>query len=659
MKRPSLLQHFDAPEGHVGAFGLLCGYSADAPFIVDATDRFTLTTRHQRAAAGRVALVMLLDPGQPHLAWGDVPGAMHLPVRAAHALPFHLLHAKVALLGFRREDAEPGWHLRLIVSTGNWTSQTVEESLDMAWCVEVGHAELTEPDGDLGLRCADIAAAADLLAWLRGFFDERLLAVPIRGSDGPGLALMAGLNDQVSACRRVAAGGQPRFLDSRARSLLDQLPEWVIRHAGGRRRSQLVMGSGFYEGHAQPDALPGVPAGIVAKLHGEGLLTRTCQVRLVVNESGCQAIATSREAIERARWALLPPSRAEHLFGAGHKRSLHAKFIISWNPSPSNPNQCTSGWLYLGSGNLTNPGFCRAATSRAGNLEAGVVLATGDLALKPDRRDPHRPVVAHLLPFDPDSDLPDEAVLAAGAEMPERPPAWVAPPVAYVQWHPGPEASRLVSPDPVPAGTELLDPQGAPCRGEEDGWIWPDPVCPPRVCLRVPGHPDTWIPVIDEFGRIAPVPLPAMDLQDITAALGAYPSAPDDASPEDDDPPEGPIGAPVTAINVAASAAGQYATRQMMQLIDAIARRQVRIPAADWRTWCLRLEQLMILAKDSDTVLRFKGLPFHPLQPLMDDSFRPDHALAASTDAARAYEEALQRIAQAWGLPPLKPGALP
>ena len=297
MTRPSLLQHFDPPEAHVGVFGWLCGYSADAPFMVDATDRFTLTTRHQRAAFGRVVLALVLDPGQPRLAWGDVPGVVHLPVYAADALPFNLLHAKVALLGFRREDAEPGWRLRLIVCTGNWTTQTVEESLDMAWCVEVDHAELQETDDDARLRCADIAAAADLLTGLRRYFDQRLLAAPVRQSNGPTSALIAGLDDAAAACARVGSGVKPRFLDSRALSLLDQLPDWVAHHAGAKRRSHLVMGSGFYEGHANPDALPSVPAEIVATLQRNNLLTKTSKVQLVVNESGCQAIAASRESI--------------------------------------------------------------------------------------------------------------------------------------------------------------------------------------------------------------------------------------------------------------------------------------------------------------------------------------------------------------------------
>jgi len=59
---PSLAQHFDAPDDYSGYFGWLCGYSADAVFLDDATERFTRLTHSQRAQQGRIALAMFLDP---------------------------------------------------------------------------------------------------------------------------------------------------------------------------------------------------------------------------------------------------------------------------------------------------------------------------------------------------------------------------------------------------------------------------------------------------------------------------------------------------------------------------------------------------------------------------------------------------------------------
>ena len=111
---PSLAQHFEAPDDHLGYFGWLCGYSADAGFLNDAAERFTRRTAAQRAHEGRVRLAVMLDPGQPQIQPTDVPGILHLPINAER--PFRLLHAKVALLGSapRRKPGggRSGWSSR-------------------------------------------------------------------------------------------------------------------------------------------------------------------------------------------------------------------------------------------------------------------------------------------------------------------------------------------------------------------------------------------------------------------------------------------------------------------------------------------------------------------------------------------------------------------
>ena len=128
---PSLVQHFDAPEDYFGHFGWVCGFSADPPFLNDAAERFTRLTTAQRAHLGRISLGVFLDPGNPAITLLDAPGVAHLPIRDVATKPFRLLHAKIALLGFRHAESSDRWRLRLIVSTGNWTRQTLEESLDL------------------------------------------------------------------------------------------------------------------------------------------------------------------------------------------------------------------------------------------------------------------------------------------------------------------------------------------------------------------------------------------------------------------------------------------------------------------------------------------------------------------------------------------------
>ena len=99
LRPPSLAQHFDAPEDYTGHFGWLCGYSADAFFLDDATERFTRLTHSQRAHQGRIALAVFLDPGNPPISLLEAPSVAHLPIKDNADKPFKLLHAKVALLG--------------------------------------------------------------------------------------------------------------------------------------------------------------------------------------------------------------------------------------------------------------------------------------------------------------------------------------------------------------------------------------------------------------------------------------------------------------------------------------------------------------------------------------------------------------------------------
>lgn len=172
----SLAQHFEAPDDFLGCFGWLCGYAADAGFLDDAAERFMRHTRAQRAAIGRIALALMLDPGNPPVSLIDAPGVLHLPIITLKSRPFVLLHAKVALLGFRHTADAQRWQLRLIVSTGNWTRETLEENLDLAWRVDLSSEDLQGSEETVRQGCADMKAAWGMLVWLRSHFDTRALA---------------------------------------------------------------------------------------------------------------------------------------------------------------------------------------------------------------------------------------------------------------------------------------------------------------------------------------------------------------------------------------------------------------------------------------------------------------------------------------------------
>ena len=164
----SLAQHFDAPDDFIGCFGWLCGYSADDGFLDDAVERFMCRTSAQRAYGGSIALALMLDPSNRQISPIEVPGVLHLPMKSVPP-PFKLLHAKVALLAFRHILDANKWQLRLIVSTGNWTRGTLEDSLDLVWRIDLSNENLKA----VPHACADVKAAWKMLDWLRSHFDFR------------------------------------------------------------------------------------------------------------------------------------------------------------------------------------------------------------------------------------------------------------------------------------------------------------------------------------------------------------------------------------------------------------------------------------------------------------------------------------------------------
>ncbi len=653
---PSLAQLFDAPPEHQGVFGWLCGYSADADFLNQALERFTLETAGQRAHRGRVSLALILDPCQPALGPVEVPGLAHLPLRRADQRPFRLLHAKFALLGFHGPE-DGAWRLRLIVSTGNWTRQTVEESLDLAWSIEVDSAELAAHDGDhaseLAERCADVKAAWGLLGFLQGRFDLRLLEAGRARRHSETVAARDSLAAWLARCV-AAAGPRARFIDNRRESLLDQLVPMLRAQAGEGARNYLAMGSGFFEAAADARAgqLPTVLAAIVAALREAGLLTASATVDVFVNPLACQWVAGAVGAIGEAGWSVRPAAAMEAVFGRHARRSLHAKFLFSARER-SNSAACGGAWVYLGSGNLTGPGFASPMSAHGGNLEAGVIFAPGGLEWPRGGRQAPATLVTNLLPLQWDDEFSADAPPAAGTDMPEPGEAHVAPPVAWLVWAAREADGLLQVEGPLPDGLAVLDTAGTHCPRTDDGFVWLAPR-PRQVRLRwqdAGRARECLVPVMDEFGRLAAADLVSLGFDEAWWALIGFPAAPDDDRPPGDDDPgddgddEGDGGGGGRSGGVA-----PYPVRQMMELIENIAAKQTALARADWPAWCARLEQTLARIAGSPVVDYFRALGLNPLSPLRGAAFRPDFAEADATREGEMYAAALARVEDKWGV---------
>lgn len=646
---PSLAQHFDAPDNYIGTFGWLCGYSADAVFLNNAAERFTRQTSAQRAYSGQVALGVLLDPGNPAITLLDTPGVAHCPINNVAQKPFRLLHAKVALLGFRHETNSDRWCLRLIVSTGNWTRQTLEESLDLVWRLDIDSESLTKSGSKTLQACADIKAAHNFFQWLEGHFDTRLLSAAASIEFTATQYARAQLDNWLNLCSRKAQG-PTRFFDNRKKSLQAQLPEKINACGTVRACNYFAMGSGFYETTAEQNALPSVPTAIISDLKNSGLLTKNCNTNLFVNPQACQSIATSATALSELGITIRPAQQPERVFSTGQARSLHAKFLFSANVR-TDTNTCYDAWVYLGSGNLTHPGFARKMSANEGNLEAGVVFSPKHLYWEAQSGIELSQVVTNLLPIQWHTSFEEHHIqLQPGAGMTPRDSNYTAPPFAWLNWHA--EDNTLQPPEAVNSDFAVLNAAGSACLRTETGYLWPDQQ-PRQVRCRwnsADQQHECDLPVIDQYGRIAATALPSIGLDEVLWQLSDFllPLSKDDDNADiDQDVSDGydDQHSPRTP-----SGNSSYPIRQMMELIEGIARQQTEIAKMDWQLWCLRLEQTLAQAKHCPAIEAFQTLGLNPISPLWHAAFRPAYAETDSSEEGRIYERVLRNIEKIWGV---------
>ena len=657
MKRPSLAQLFDAPDDFRGIFGWLCGYSGDVAFLGDAIERFSQVSHNSRAASGNLCLAIMLDPHNRPISPVDVPGLAHLLFKENPERPFRLLHAKVAILGFRSNTNSEDWMIRLIVCTGNWTRNTLEENLDLAWHVEIESGQLKSDENNWCQTCVDIQAAWNMMKWLRGWFDTRLID-------------SAGLTDERKQTQttdsynwfeqtmaqvehaRPRGNFNPRYCDNREKSLLDHLPDMIEKQAGKTRRNYIAMGSGFFESSGDKNTVPLVLDKVIKKLKKSALLTKSPEVDVFVNPKGCQAVAGSLAAIkDREYWNVRPAGQPEY-FGAAEARSLHAKFIFSAKYR-ENSNNCNSAWIYLGSGNLTNPGFCRPQSRSNGNLEAGTVLAPTELYWD-EGKVPAEKVVSNLLPLQWEEKLGKDSDISTGEDFELTDEAYIAPPVACLVWTiTDKNIGKLSVTDGIKPDMDVLDPDGEPCKPDADGsYHWPREQ-PRQVTVAWSGldkeiQHKALVPVIDELGRIAATRLPPVEIQDIWWRLEDFPASFEEDSIDSDD--GSPEEVPSAAKSVAASGEtlSSYPIRTMMELIERVANRQTSISRTDWNSWCIRLEHTLTQAAESDVLNTFRTIRVNPLSPLREKPFRPDFAETGENDEGKRYEDLLDRVEQTW-----------
>jgi hypothetical protein len=288
--------------------------------------------------------------------------------------------------------------------------------------------------------------------------------------------------------------------------------------------------------------------------------------------------------------------------------------------------------------------------SQSGNLEAGVVITPESLRWSPAKGIPPECIVTNLLPLQWDTDFSEnQESLATGTEMPEPEVQYSAAPVAYFFWIVVDEIGRLQTREEIEESFDLLDPAGSVCQRDPfKGFPWPG-TRPRQVQVRwcaAGQERQAWVPVIDEFGRIAATILPRIGIEEVWSQLANFPMPPDDeelladgdAEPADDR----------VQSSSGISFPANYPVRQMMQLIENVAAKQTSVSQVDWVTWCSRLEQCLTQATGSEVLEEFLKLNLNPLSPLWHCPFRPAFASTGETAEGLHYESVLNRVEAAW-----------
>jgi len=627
---PAAASDGSEPELH-GIGGVLCAYSADAQFLEHALLRFTRVPAGSRLARGSVDFTLLLDPKHLMLGPEAVAGLMVLRPRDDIKRPhrFAAMHAKVALLAFGPARLGSPTHYRLIVSTGNWTRASARHLIEMVWSVDVvpGVSSLA----DLG----EIHAAAAFLRTLLTCYQ----------SQSPAATQAHRLIGQALTHALQPKRSQPvRFLSTlpwrdggKAMSVWKQLRQRLSDDADAS--NYLICGSGSYERLTDPSKPPEVLTRIITELKEKGGLTQSPMLQLVVNPGSKDQVIASYRNGTRSDWELHIPKDVAH-----DRTQLHAKFLFiakRYQDSLRNP------WLYLGSSNLTHPGFL--SDPPTGNVEAGVLIPAPQIE--------HMREQSRYLPVGPLLKPKDLAPL--DGELSEEPPqesdAPACPVVAFsvlsggllrVHWDPEVPVSTSIE-TLGPAGERtVLAPGQANLR-------WAEPI--PR-CLEVRWDDHACkIPYLDESGQylrqVAPIASFASWLEQLRRWSDPDPAEEDLQDDDGDGDGTDDIAAVAAARMDDPSLSRDFPARTAMMLVEEIAERNGEVSEAQAADWLHYLGHMLQNVPPA-WVTGWQDLRVNFLRALQSpEGFAPDWKCRDK------YNALIDAVASAWGLascPPLE-----
>lgn len=666
-ERQSLLDLFCSPdEKRIGVFGLLCALSADEKFAEGILERFSgWQGKTQRMHLGHCYMALFLDPHN-----GPIPSLPGLyqayPEERKWEGKTKLQHAKVALLGFGEPAKGQPDYYRLIVFTGNWTSEAVNSSINLVWYCDY---DCTSSSENQKQEASDICEAVEF--W-------RVLL----GKDGSGgyysIAKNLNLRNRITKFLNEISekanppkrGYPPRFvsnlLDVKAKgneifvdnSMGAQFIKFVVEN--GTRHNFICCGSGFFEQADKKDLPkepeePEVVKGIVDVLKGKDRLAKNVDY---VDEDGNRISkwlvinpATSGAAGEWIKntpdsdltWSLCPPKHPDK-----EDASFHAKYIFTAN---KRNDSYSNGLLYIGSGNLSKQGFALGPGTN-GNIEAGVFFAVNDSIKDKD--------LCKKLGIDPDYWLDPDSIEENpdGEESEQKSEIHPSPPITSCVWNSETCLLKLEwdqNQNNPNARWETITINGeAIHNGQEEMQI--DVNCfNIRLKAKQEGKPYEWkwdIPVFNEKGDFYSPPMRPKSMPEILDMIRSFPAVYEDEDEEEDgtiedateDSQTGNV--PNRIIEDFCELRNQYKDSPLHSataLVETIAVQNQQIRLGQMRDWIAHLRQTLIEGMKKETINELQSLGTNFLELLKE---KPGFAPVEPTEE---YKNFIEEVIDKWG----------
>jgi hypothetical protein len=626
----TFLDVFEPPEGMVGHSGVLVAMTAAEDFLEAAMQRFSGLRPRQRAELGIITTYLMLDghataARRAVLPPARVPGLHELQPKPVG--PESLLHAKLALLAFATGRRSEPVHLRLAVLTANFTYTSARQQLELIWTVDVP-LDTSAPKQDR----ADISAVG---AFVKKLLDQRFYREEADVS-AKRRRLTARLDTLLESAASVEpANPRPRFIHSLEEPLYEQIRRH-LRKGIQSPRNFLLCGSGFYE---QPSKKAKKPT-VLTKLEDLGVCTGNVRRVALVEPQEAGALGTWAEKGMTNGWMVARPIDALKM-----NRRLHAKFVYV---GYLRDGYVSNGWLYLGSGNLTQRGLLTCGAMRKGNVECGVVCNVAD---RLDAEDVERRLFWR---GSADNIEGHEWRVGAVGDATETAAMLAAPPVLFASVVPGPPRElRLAWRDDVVDDASVSiaftgrDWERVPANqsslslaaGEE----------PNIVRVREDSLQQEWtIPVIDAAGRIAWQPSRFDTYADALAALLDFPIRPAEAVGEDDDEADGGDGeANGGKWKRREEEVKAYALHSAAELIEHVATLQRSLPESMLDDWLDHLDRMLRSALPETLIAAWREYRIDLFAHLREPELRPPKL----TNKQRSrYFDILDRTATAWSL---------